>query len=82
MQFTITNVTMCSGGNHILITATVGGVTRTIQTDLEELKGIQENSDSNLRLAGLARVISAIKESGATTNAQRRTALLNKTFEV
>lgn len=79
MRFTINSLTRCAGQNHIDLSVSVnGGAARIVQINRDEL-GLDPD---DLRTACLARIRSAVKEAGATTNAQVNTALVGKEFQV
>ena len=78
MTFTITDITRCSGLGHWHFTVTVDGQSRTLTLDREDF----DLNPGNLQEAFLTRVRSAVKEAGATTFAQARTALINNEFKL
>lgn len=78
MVIAITSISLCVGTGHATIVGTVGGnaISRTFRrTDLAI-----EPDDTET--AVLARLRSAVKEAGASTLAQIKTALEGKTFQV
>lgn len=75
--------TQCSGGGHYHLPVTIGGETFTLVFDRADLQNDpDEPRGEQARERLLHRVRSAIKEAGATTPAQARTAISNKTFHV
>lgn len=67
---------------HIPITLE-DGETREVVYSFDEIVEVATTKDrAALRLLFKARLISAIKEAGATTRAQMRNAIANKNFEV
>lgn len=82
MQFTINALNRCDGGNHIFLTLTLGGGTHTFTLEQSDLDLDPPDNLSEAREMIMTRLRSAIKEAGATTPAQIRIALLNKTFKV
>jgi len=78
MTFTINSLSLCAGGNHVTISATVNGNARTVRL----LRSDFALDPGELDDAAIARLRSAVKEAGATTNAQIQTALVGKTFQV
>lgn len=78
MTFTINSIARCTGGNHVFVTATVNGVQRRIDLTRDELS----LDDVDQRDLFIARIRSAVKESGATTNAQIQAALVGKEFHI
>lgn len=79
MTFRITDITRCSGQGHWHCTVLVNGTaTRTITIEQAELA----LDTSDLETLFLGRVRSAVKEAGASTFQQARTALLNKDFQL
>lgn len=82
MVGTTGTITRCSGGNHYNLPITVGQRTITLHFTPEELQGDPRDDPEQLRELFLQRIRSAIIESGASTLAQRRAALENKTFGI
>lgn len=80
MTFTVTNLSQCSGGNHVTITADVNGRTVTRQFTRAEL--VNELDDMSAEELIIGRLRSAVKESGATTPLQIRNAIVNHEFKV
>jgi hypothetical protein len=78
MDITPTAISRCSGLNHVTITATVNGVSRT-ETFLRSEFDLEPGE---VREAFISRMRSAIKEAGATTAAQISTALIGKNFKL
>jgi len=81
MDITPTAISTCSTGGHVTITATVNGVSRTVQflrsdfsLDVTDFEAVKE--------AAIARFRSAVKEAGATTPAQIQAALVGKLFKL
>ena len=82
MTIVISAITRCSGGgNHIVVSGTVNGVSRTVQFLRSELD-LDPNDGEDLRASFVARCRSAVKEAGATTPQQISAALVNKTFQI
>lgn len=72
-----------AGCSHARVTLTAGGVQRVVLVGREELMQQEPPADAEeLRERLVDRLRSAIKESGATTPAQARTAILNKDFSL
>lgn len=84
MQFTTGTLTRCSpSGGHYHIEVTSGGVTKEIHFTAEEMSSeLADDTYEELRERVLHRLRSAAKEAGATTFAQGRTAVSNKTFHI
>jgi len=83
VQFTISAIRQCAGGNHVEIDVSVGGgPTKTHSILRSDLIGQDENFSVRERI--INRMISAVLEAttGQPTNAQIVNALVNKTFEV
>jgi hypothetical protein len=78
MTFTITEITRCAGLNHYRCVVTVNGVQRNIVVTKDDL-GLEPDE---VEMSFLARIRSAVKEAGAITYAQARTALINKEFQL
>lgn len=76
----ISDITLCPGGQHITLTGTLDGQARTVRTNRDRLLSAHAELDIEDRL--VARLYSAVKEAGATTNLQIRTAIVGKAFEV
>ncbi len=79
MQFTVVVNGQCAGGNHVHLTVTAGAQSRQITLTRADL-AVDFSSLDAVRdtLAILLR--SRIKESGATTPAQIKTAIESKGF--
>jgi hypothetical protein len=82
MTFETGELTRCSGGNHYRLPITIGQTTRTLHFSRDELEGEPPASLEEAKREILNRLCSAVKEASATTFAQARTALENKTFKV
>lgn len=82
MEFTTGTATRCSGGNHYSIPITINGVTRDFNFTPDDIQEVIDAGHDNRREQILTRLISAVKESGATTLVQIRNAISSKTFRV
>jgi hypothetical protein len=82
VQFTVGDITRCSGQGHYQVPVTVGAVTRTIHTTLEELQQAAPSTIDEARDAIIGRIRSALLEANAATFAQVQAALEGNTFEV
>ena len=83
MQFTIGTITRCAGGNHYHIPLTFGGgQTVTFEVQRSELDFEPPANKDEAREKILDRIVSAVKESGATTLAQVKNALEGNTYKV
>lgn len=78
----ITSVGTCTGGNHITVRGTLNGEQISIETTPEELTALLPDTRQERRNWILSRLVFAMKDANATTNAQRRAAILNQTFKV
>lgn len=79
MRFTIGTITQCDGGNHRHIPITIGQITRTLTVTRGDVD--VEPSETEERIK--SRIISALKEEGATlTLASWNTALSGKEFQI
>ncbi len=78
MTFTINSISLCSGTNHAILNVTIAGVARNVTVPRSSFALDPDDRDE----ASLARIRSAIKESGAATLAQIKTAIEGKTFQV
>lgn len=80
---TVTAATLCqTGGDHVTLTGTVNGNARSVRVRLSDLLAGDPDDDDTLLDRAIARWRSAVREAGATTLLQARTAILNKTFQV
>jgi len=77
MTFSISAISTCAGGGHLEIQGTFGGRDRTLRFHRSELA-----IDEDVETALIARLRSAVKEAGASTPAQIRSAIEGKTFEI
>lgn len=78
MTVTVTAISRCSGTNHVTVTATVDGQSRTetfLRSDLDL-------EPAETRAAVIARLRSAVKEANASTPVQISNALVGNTFKV
>lgn len=87
MDFTITGLRRCTGGNHIEVDLSVGAQSATLrfrrdELDLEPAAIAAIAAGEDTREAILARLRSAAKEAGAATPAQIQAALVGKSFKV
>lgn len=71
-----------AGCSHARLTLTAGSVQRVILVSREELMQQEPSDGETLRERLVDRLRSAIKESGASTPAQARTAILGKDFSL
>lgn len=76
MQLTITVDGVCAGGNHVHLSVTNGQQTRTITLSRDDLTF--EPSEYETVIAALIR--SRVKQAGATTPAQIRSAIESGPF--
>lgn len=79
MDFTVTSLRRCTGGNHIEVDLSVGAQSVTLRFRRDELD-LEPGEET--REAILARLRSAAKEAGAATPAQVQAALVGKSFKV
>lgn len=82
MLFTIGVITRCAGNNHYHIPVTIGGTTKTVETDLAELQAVKPNTIEEIRTEVVGRIRSALLEANAATFAQAGVALNNKPFHI
>jgi hypothetical protein len=75
MTITLSNLSRCSGGNHITVTVTTAQGSFPLQFTTEELQDLTISDRSELREAIARRMRSAVLEANATTPAQIRTAV-------
>lgn len=81
MQFAVNAIRQCAGGNHIEIDITLnGGRQITRRCNRSEL--LDELDDVTQEERALLRIVSAVKEAGASTPVQIRNAILNNTYRV
>lgn len=82
MTFTVNALRQCSGGNHVEIDFTIGGVQRTRHFTRDQL--ITDIADVSVEEQVIVRLRSAVKEAttGNPTALQIRNALVGNTFEV
>lgn len=85
MRFTIALVSQCAGGNHVHGTISInGGAAQPFRLTRDEIKGAADgvNTPDEKRTLILQRLRSAVLESGATTNAQIKTAVEAQEWQV
>jgi len=80
MKVKITDVSLCSGGGHVIFDLLVNGTT-TIKLSIEKSKLQAFINGLDDREIALVLMYTEIKKAGATTPAQMKTALLNKEWE-
>lgn len=85
MAITFTNVTLCSGGNHVTLSLTEDGEPRTIHVDISELRhnmslkemvktlGVKDERDIDAPYL----VYQALKTASADTLVKKRNAILS-----
>lgn len=79
MQFSTGVLTRCAGQNHYQLPVTIGGRTVTLHVTRDEMASDPPESLEEAREMIITRLRSAIKEAGASTFAQVKTAIENKT---
>lgn len=84
MEIQTGQATQCGGGNHRSIPVTINGVTKDVSLSSEDMADLLDRPDTEEEIKQRIRyrLISAVRESGATTGAQIRNAMSNKTFEI
>ena len=81
MTITITTVSVCDGGNHVTIEGTTAnGVAQTVRLNADRFAG--SNDPQDLLEAFIQRCRSAVLEANANTLAQKKAALVGKTFSI
>jgi hypothetical protein len=81
MTFTTGTLTRCAGGNHYYLPIVIGGVTKILPFNKDDLVVDLADFDA-AKAAVLARVRSAAKEAGVNTFAQAVAVVSGKTFQV
>jgi hypothetical protein len=84
VTFQVGTITRCAGQNHYQVPLTIGGQQFVLHTTKQEVEaaGPANWQDPAAKDAVLARLKSAILESGAVTFAQIRTALEGNTYKI
>jgi hypothetical protein len=80
MKIKVTDVTLCSGGGHVIFYLLVNDTT-TIKRSIEKSKLQSFVSELDDREIALTLMYIEIKKAGATTLAQMKAAVLNKEWE-
>lgn len=80
MTFTVTVNSVCSGGNHLHCTLTVGGNSYPLTLSRDDLN-VDYTREEALE-AIVARLRSKVKEASASTYNQIKTALEGQTFKI
>jgi hypothetical protein len=81
MRFTIGTLSFCPGGSHMHIPVTVGGQEDEVVVNRADMAFDAETREE-IRALFVQRIRTAVKESGASTAGQLRTALEGKEFQV
>lgn len=81
MQFTVAVNGQCAGGNHVHLTVTAGQQARQITVSRDDFL-IDFSSVDDVRDFLIPLLRQRIKEAGATTPAQRRTAIESAPFYI
>lgn len=78
MTITITTVSLCTGSGHVIFVGTAGGQAARVTIPVSDLP----LDPDDILFAFIARCRSAVKEAGAVTLTQMKTALEGKTFKI
>ena len=81
MDISVTTVSLCAGAKHVTFVGTANGQGSTVTIPVADLSLDLSDSDA-IRAAFIARVRSAVKEAGAVTLTQMKTALEAHSFKI
>ena len=84
MNFKIISLSACGGGNHlhIRVQRVPNGRMWDVPINKKDVVDTDEIREKKKERLAVARIISAVRESGETTPAGIRTFLLNKEFDL